>query len=341
MSATLSIEDLCVELGSSRVLDHINLELAAGSYGVVLGPSGAGKSTLLRSIAGLCDASGQIRVGERSLCAGQQVVPPEERGVGFLFQDLALWPHMTVRAHLEYALGRGGDATRISEMLQALGLDGLDDRVPARLSGGERQRLALARALITSPSILLLDEPTSSVDPTTRRAVQQLLSDVATQFGSTVLHVTHDQDEAMRMADRLLILVNGRILQAGTPEEVYQTPAQPAVARFLGVGTLVPITVREGGRASSQVGTFPIDGDVAPGPAWALLRPSMLALVGEGDGVPGVVESCSFLGEEYEAQVRVADLHLRVTTPRRCSGGDAVRVSVVGTPFALPGENQQ
>ena len=175
MSEALEILDLRCRLGDEDILRGVGLALGPGEYGVVLGPSGAGKSTLLRAIAGLVPARGRIRIGERLVCAGEQVIPPEDRGVGFLFQGLALWSHMTVDAHLKYALsGRGvrkrDHAEAIEATLGPLGLVPLRDRRPGELSGGERQRLALARALVTRPGLLLLDEPTSSVDPRLKRA---------------------------------------------------------------------------------------------------------------------------------------------------------------------------
>ena len=344
MTARLFVQGLVVEQSGRPVLRGLDLEIPSGGYGVVLGRSGCGKTTLLRAIAGLLQASGRIMVGDLLCCDGAQKLPPDRRGLGFLFQGLALWPHMTVAGHLSYALGRAVTreeaADRATRVLGSLQLAGLKDRYPHALSGGERQRLALARALVTRPSVLLLDEPTSSVDPTTAASVRALLQDVQAEFGTTVLHVTHNQAEAMSLADRLFIMVDGRIEQGGTPEEIYRRPSSAFVASFLGESTLLPIQIRQAGVADSQLGILSLDDRGLRGSALAHLRSDHLRLCAEGEGVPGEVAAAEFLGQHYLLRVRVADLLLRIEHPTRVLAGERVHVSVTGKPWVLEAESR-
>ena len=340
MSDRVFIESLGVTLGSNRILDGLDLELDAGGYGVVLGSSGAGKSTLLRAIAGLVAADGRITLGDRVVCAGQQDVPPEKRGVGFLFQGLALWPHMTVSGHLRYALKGAGVASsdhlqRIGETLEPLGIDHLRDRRPGQLSGGERQRLALARALVTRPGVMLLDEPTSSVDPATAADVQNLLADLNRRFGSTVIHVTHDQEEALALADRVFVMDHGDILQAASPELIYAEPSSAAVARFVGAGGLLPGTVVGEGAADSPLGRIPVDAAGREGPVWLLARPENLGVADVGEGIPAEVEMVRYRGDGFIVRVRIGDWALDVHTDTRPPVGEPLRVRVVRPPRAV------
>lgn len=340
MSDRVLIESLRVTFGDSRILDGVDLELGAGRYGVVLGASGAGKSTLLRAVAGLTEADGRITLGDRVVCADGQVVAPERRGVGFLFQGLALWPHMTVSGHLAYALKGAGvaaneRAARIRETLAPLGIEGLAGRRPSQLSGGERQRLALARALVTRPGVMLLDEPTSSVDPATAADVQDLLADLNERFGSTVIHVTHDQAEALSLADRVFVMSDGRILQSGTPDDIYSRPASAAVARFVGEGGLLPAVLSADGSADSPLGRIPVDGGGMTGPVWVLVRPEHLELTELGEGIPAEVERVRYRGDGFTVRVRVADCSLEVRTTDRPAADEPLRIRVTSPPRAV------
>ncbi len=337
MTEPLHIERLEVSLGDARVLHGVNLDLEAGAYGVVLGRSGAGKSTLLRAIAGLVGATGTIRIGDRVILDGQTSMAPERRGVGFLFQGLALWPHMTVAGHLRFALkGAGTPAAEHEERIHAtlgpLGIEALADRRPAQLSGGERQRLALARALVTRPGLMLLDEPTSSVDPTTAGEVQDLLRHVNEQFGSTVLHVTHDQEEALGLADQVLVMDGGRILQSGSPEEVYKRPASAAVARFVGAGSLLPATLDGDGVADTPLGRVSVDPAGHEGAVWLLFRPEDLELSPVGEGVPAEVDRILYGGGAYRVRARIGEWPVDLVLAARPDAGSPLRIRVVRPP---------
>ncbi len=333
MSAAIEVSRLAVALSGRPILRELDLAVPAGGYGVVLGRSGSGKSTLLRAIAGLVPATGTIRLGATTVCGGTQVVPPEDRDVGFLFQGLALWSHMSVDAHLRYALDgrrvpRREQAVRMDAVLAPLGLSGLRNRRPAELSGGERQRLALARAVVVRPSVLLLDEPTSSVDPSIARDVRELLRRVHRDLGTTILHVTHDQDEALELADTLVVVDDGRVLEAGPPERLFECPKDLGVARFLGAGTLVPGVVVSAGRAETPLGPVAIHDGPERGAVWLLARPSSLAFVLEGAGVPGVVRNSAYRGGGFLTEVLVGELVVEVRSAERLAAGAAVRVAV-------------
>jgi ABC-type Fe3+/spermidine/putrescine transport system ATPase subunit len=341
VSLALRVDDLTVRLDGSEILRGLSLDLEAGAYGVILGPSGAGKSTLLRAIAGLLPATGIIRLGETDLCAGSQLVPAEQRPLGYLFQGLALWPHMTVQGHLDFALsGRSVPKPdrpgRIEETLLALGLAGKEGRRPAALSGGERQRLALARALVTRPGLLLLDEPTSSVDPRTAQEIHDLLARVNRTFGATVLHVTHDQAEALALADKVCVLHEGTIVQSGTPEEIYDRPGNRLTADFVGAGGLLPGVIRNPGSADTPLGSVPVESgadgldraDPVTGPVWLLARPQDLTVVPAGDGVPVEVTRTTYKGGCWQATVSVGEHSLKVDLEHPAGTGECLRIKV-------------
>jgi len=338
VSATLSVKGLAVQLGKEEILRGLDLELDAGCYGVILGPSGAGKSTLLRAIAGLVPATGMIRIGSSLVCENAQIVKPERRALGYQFQDLALWPHMTVRAHLDFALAgrkvpRGQRVQRIGETLEPLGLAGLEARRPSALSGGERQRLALARALVTRPDLLLLDEPTSSVDPRTAMEVHDLLAGLNQSFGITVLHVTHDQREALALADVIAIIDAGVIVQSGSPEEIYLRPRGRMAASFVGAGGLLPGLINEHGRADTPLGSVSLvesgSEDAASGPVWVLVRPADVVVVPEGEGIPVDVVRVAYHGGCWRAHATVGEHTIQVDLERPAVTGDRLRVQVV------------
>ena len=340
MSERLHIASLGVTLGGHRVLDGVELNLDAGAYGVVLGPSGAGKSTMLRAIAGLVDASGTIAIGDSVVLGPGLCVPPEARGVGYLFQGLALWPHMTVEGHLRYSL-KGArvpvaeQANRIRETLEPLGIADLAERRPSELSGGERQRLALARALVARPRLVLLDEPTSSVDPATAADVQDLLADLNRNFGSTILHVTHDQREALALADTVFVMDDGAILQAGSPDDVYERPASATVARFIGAGGLLPATLVGDGEADTPLGHVHVDPAGLAGAVWLLLRPQHLGVAPVGEGVPAQVSRVRYRGGRYAVRVTVGEWPLELRLDERPAMDQPLRIRVVRPPRAV------
>jgi len=254
----LEVDAAAVSYGPVKVLESLSLTVGKGEFVALLGSSGCGKTTLLRAIAGfIIPSAGAIRVGGRDVTR----LPPDKRGMALVFQSYALWPHMTVAQNIGYGLKlrsrpRAEIAARVAEIQGLLGLDGLGARKPAALSGGQRQRVALGRALAISPDILLLDEPLSNLDARIRLTVRHEIIALQRRLGITAIHVTHDREEAMVMADRIVILDAGRIAQIGTPEDVYNRPASPFVAAFMGAENVLPLSAsRAGGATRIAAGT--------------------------------------------------------------------------------------
>jgi sulfate transport system ATP-binding protein len=277
---TISIRSVEKKFGRYPALNHVDLEIADGELVALLGPSGSGKTTLLRTIAGLeFPDAGQV------LFEGQDVTfaSAAARRVGFVFQQYALFKHMTVARNIAFGLDvrKGKDkppkaeiARRVEELLKLVELDGLGKRYPSQLSGGQRQRVALSRALAVQPSVLLLDEPFGALDATVRKSLRKELRRVHDATGVTTIFVTHDQEEALELADRVAILNAGRIEQIGTPHEVHDNPATPFVCGFVGEANRFEGTV-SGGRFTSGAVSFAAKGD---GPAVAFVRPHDFAL---------------------------------------------------------------
>jgi iron(III) transport system ATP-binding protein len=235
VTAVISCRDVTLRLGAADALDRVTLTLAEGEVVALVGPSGAGKTSLVRVLLGLvAPSSGEVEVGGRVVThAGRIVVPPEERGLGVVFQDLALWPHLDASQHLAFVLRSRRDDPRIAEMLAAVGLAGKEHRHPAALSGGERQRVAIARALVSSPRVLLLDEPLANLDLLLRDELLSLLDRLLRERRTAALHITHDPDDARRLADRLAVLEAGRIVQQGSFADLAARPATPFVQRWI------------------------------------------------------------------------------------------------------------
>src|SRR5919108_772406 len=240
-SAALDITDLEVSYGETLVLKKISLAVAAGEFVALLGPSGCGKTTLLRAVSGFVPVNaGRIAVAGRDIT----YAPPDKRGMAMVFQSYALWPHMSTAQNLGYGLklrrvSKPEIAQRVAEILAMLKLEGFGERNVTQLSGGQRQRVALGRALAISPELLLLDEPLSNLDARIREEVRHEIKALQHKLGITTIHVTHDREEAMVMANRIAILDAGRIAQVGSPEEVYNRPISPFVAAFMGAGNVV------------------------------------------------------------------------------------------------------
>lgn len=247
MTEVLSLEDVELTYPNGKVgLEKLNLTAKKGELIAVIGPSGSGKTTLLRAVAGFLNPSaGSITIdGEVMYCRGQSTIPTEKRKLGMVFQQHAIWPHMSVAQNVSYPLRLAGmprsqRAKRVEEILQMVGLDGFGDRDPATLSGGQRQRVALARALVNSPRLLLLDEALSALDEPLRDTLRLELRSLASTLGLTMLHVTHDRNEAIALADRMLVLDKGEVMQLGTPAELLDNPANPFIAGFLSDATLI------------------------------------------------------------------------------------------------------
>ena len=248
--ARLTIDRVTKTFGAFHALDNVSIEVQDGEFMAILGASGCGKTTLLRQIAGFdkLDA-GRIVIGDTVVSSTERHIPPERRRIGIVFQSYALWPHMTVAENVAYGLTVAGvkepeRARRVAAALTLVELDGFADRRPAALSGGQRQRVALARCLVTEPSLVLLDEPLANLDVHLRAAMEDEFARFHARTGTTMIYITHDQTEAMALADRIAVMDRGRLLQVATPSQLYREPADETVAGFIGEGMVVPVEVR-------------------------------------------------------------------------------------------------
>jgi iron(III) transport system ATP-binding protein len=328
--------------GRREVLRGIDLQAGPGEILCLLGPSGDGKTTLLRLVAGLEPLqAGRIELNGAVLAEPGREVPPEERRVGFVFQDYALFPHLTVAENVSFGLRRvprGERGWLVAEALASVGLETYAGAYPHMLSGGQQQRVALARALAPRPQALLLDEAFASLDARLRDQVRDDTLHVLQTSGIPALVVTHDAEEAMFMADRIALMREGRVVQVGTPEELYLRPREPFVATFLGEVNRMPALVR-GGRAETAIGQVPASG-LSDGPAELLLRPEGLlirpaAAEGGGAATPAVVEACRLLGATTLVHLAVPDgaggtqhLHARLPPGAALARGQQVGVAM-------------
>jgi iron(III) transport system ATP-binding protein len=315
---SVTIEHVTFGYGTTAVLDDISLDVAQAEFFAFLGPSGSGKTTLLRLIAGFgTPASGRILIGEHDVTP----VPPWERNVGMVFQNYALWPHMTVAKNVAFGLerrklSRTEIARKVSDVLALVDLSAFADRRPAQLSGGQQQRVALARTLVIEPEVLLLDEPLSNLDAKLRVEMRSELRRLQRKLGITAIYVTHDQEEANAVADRVAVLDQGRIQQIGAPLELYDRPANRFVAAFLGTTNLIEGTIN--GDGTFVAGDFRLSGvSGAPGPAALSIRPQDMTLAPPGSGISAKVAECEFLGGHTRYRVHVSGHALVVDTPHR------------------------
>ena len=335
------------------VLDGVDLQVEGGSFTAVLGASGSGKTTLLRVIAGFERIeSGVVRLGATVFDDGRTTLRAERRRIGYVPQDGALFPHLRVSANVAFGLRRKAGRHQVAALLDAVGLAGLERRYPHQLSGGQQQRVALARALAIEPEVVLLDEPFASLDAAMRASVRREVAQILRDRGTTTVLVTHDQDEALSMADRVAVLRDGRIVADSGPEELYRSPVDANLAGFLGEANLLPGTI-EGGMADTPLGRLVLqDGIVAswPGPGAAavvLVRPEQFEVrTGTDDpaggGIPARVIDRAFFG--HDAVLRVvapglADrepLLVRVTGPGAPAPGTDVLLTVRAPVMAWP-----
>jgi iron(III) transport system ATP-binding protein len=274
--------------GDLVALDDVSLELEEGTMLALLGPSGCGKTTALRLISGFeRPDAGSIEVSGRRVASAASMVPPERRRVGLVFQDLALFPHLSVRQNVAYGIRRDPDhAVRTDELLEMVGLSGDGHRMPHELSGGMQQRVALARALAPRPDVLLLDEPFSSLDQAMRTQLRADVRQILREARQSAIFVTHDQGEALTVADKVAVMTRGRVLQVAAPEIIYAEPATPYVATFVGVSNLVSASV-DAGIATTRFGPVRLigNGEQRPqGHAMCLLRPEHFGIVEAPDG---------------------------------------------------------
>ncbi len=314
MTPAVEFQSVARHFGTVRAVDGVDLTVAEGEFFAMLGPSGSGKTTCLRLISGFeRPTAGSIRI------FGQDVsrVPPHRRNVNTVFQDYALFPHLTVRENVAYGLmvkgvDRRTRMARADEMLALVKLPDYGDRRPGQLSGGQRQRVALARALVNEPRVLLLDEPLGALDLKLREAMQDELKALQRRLGITFVFVTHDQSEALSMADRLAVFNDGRVAQVGTPAEVYNTPRTRFVAGFVGSSNILP----------------PAFSTALGGPAaWVSLRPESVRLVPWDRSVHrGAVRDLRFLGAGTRVQIDMPQGELAALVP-------------AGLPLPAPGDS--
>ncbi len=314
MAATnLSLKGLQKSFGEFQALQPLNVEVPGGEFLTILGSSGSGKTTLLNLLAGFLEAdAGRIFVGGKDITN----LPVRQRNIGMVFQNYALFPHMNVFENIAYGLRvrrlpPSEIQRRINGALETFQLQGFESRMTGQLSGGQQQRVALARALVIEPDLLLMDEPLGALDRQLRKFVQLEIRRLHLMTARTTIYVTHDQEEALTMSDRIAIMSHGRIEQIGSPDELYRNPATPFVARFLGESNLLPGTV-------GADGSFTIDGFEArhaplqakhlPGPAQLLIRPEHFQFTASGAGrLDGTVEETVYLGELTALRFRISD----------------------------------
>jgi iron(III) transport system ATP-binding protein len=319
----IETREVVKRFGPAAAVDRVSLQIADGELFTLLGPSGCGKTTLLRLVAGFYRPdAGDVVFGDRVV----NDIPPHARNIGMVFQNYALWPHMTVFQNVAYGLrlrGRGGGALQagVAEGLRKVNLSGLEARYPGQLSGGQQQRVALARALVLNPDLLLLDEPLSNLDAKVRVQVRAEIRKLQQELGITTIYVTHDQEEALSLSDRVAVMREGRVLQLGAPRELYERPATRFVADFVGTNNLIPGIVegQDGavllvdtalGRLRARAG-----GGVSVGrPCVLAIRPENVAVgpgAGDGNRIAGRVGLAAYLGSTLRYDVEAGGMTLK------------------------------
>jgi iron(III) transport system ATP-binding protein len=355
----ITVRNLVKEFGDQRALDDVSFTVENGELFTLLGPSGCGKSTTLMSIAGFqTPEQGVIAIGAETLfdASRKVAVPAERRNLGIVFQSYAVWPHMTVFDNLAFPLKvrklkRDAIRTRVREVLALVEMTQYEQRYPHQLSGGQQQRVALARALVYAPWVLLLDEPFSNLDAKLRERARSWVKELQHRLGLTTIFVTHDQDEALSMSDRVAVMSAGEVQQIGTPEDVYRTPANRFVAEFVGRVNLI-----EGEVASADAGRVVMnvtgshhrlavssDSGSMSGNVTVAVRPEAVALVPADDGsVNGTntweasVRAVAFLGDHYEYELDAGAIALTVQSSRRVEG-DQIKVHIPPDACTLVG----
>lgn len=312
--------DLSRSFGDAVALDRFSLDVWEGGVVTLLGPSGCGKTTALRVIAGFEIAHGSVEVHGRAVLGNGVFVPPEKRRVGMVFQDYALFPHMSVAANVEYGLPKGERAGRVDQVLELVGLSGLENRMPNELSGGQQQRVALARALAPGPEVILLDEPFSNLDAGLRDRVRRELRSILTEARTTAVFVTHDQEEALATSDIVAVMREGRVVQADTPAHLYSHPADAWIAEFLGDADVLDYEARNG-KVETPVGLFETS---LIGPVSVIVRPENVQI--SLGGTPNAVVA----GSEFFGHDQLVTLAL--------NGGTRIRARIGPAPVYIVGQ---
>ena len=334
MAGVVELVGLVKRFGDVTAVDHVNLRIEDGEFFSLLGPSGCGKTTTLRLIAGFerPDAGAILIDG-----VDMATTPPHKRPVNTVIQSYALFPHLTVEENVGFGLkyqNLSKDAARgkIGRALELVRLIGMEKRKPTQLSGGQQQRVALARSLVLNPSVLLLDEPLGALDAKLRKALQIELKTLQEEIGITFVYVTHDQEEALTMSNRIAVMSHGIVEQLGTPAEVYETPASSYIADFLGVSNLMEVMVKSGSESQTivQLGSHELTVSTTypwPGPALVSIRPERVVIVEAGDQVPNTVlakvDRMVYAGPVLNLLVTVDDLNeIQVTVPNQGAIGE-------------------
>lgn len=329
----IRLEDIVKRFGSLEAVNHVSLEIHDGELFTLLGPSGCGKTTILRLIGGFHKAdAGEVYFGDRAVTP----IPPYERNIGMVFQNYALWPHMTITDNITYGLKlkkfpRAEIADKVSAVLRLVNLTGLEKRYPGQLSGGQQQRVALARALVLNPDVLLLDEPLSNLDAKIRIQVRAEIRKLQKELKITTIYVTHDQEEALTLSDRIAVIDHGKLQQIGAPRDLYERPENSFVADFIGINNLIPgevqemIAAEQGMKVQTKAGsiTCSIHGRFRPGDRCVVsVRPETASIGQKGspqegmNSMSGVVSFAYYMGNTIRYDVEMnQDILFKVDIP--------------------------
>lgn len=330
----ITVEEISKSYGQTAAVKSCNLEVSAGEILALLGPSGSGKTTLLRLIAGFEKPDvGRILIAGRTVVdvARSRWVPPEDRGVGMVFQDYALFPHLTVAQNVRFGLrnsSKNEGHARVKELLTLTELEQFAQRYPHELSGGQQQRVALARALAPRPPVILLDEPFNGLDPELRPQMRREIAKILRHLRTAAILVTHDQEEALGMADQVAVIRSGELQQVGTPEDIYYSPSTAFVANFVGHADFIPGLV-SGSVIQTEIGVFPCPTELPSGPVTVMIRHE--AVNTKPGGILAIVEEREFLGGEILYRLRLpsgATIHLEQRRPAHWPVGYQVPVEV-------------
>ena len=336
----LVLENLCKHFGDVKAVDNVSFTVEDGEFLTLLGPSGCGKSTTLFAVAGLdVPTSGKITVGDTAFYDSDKglLVEPEDRNCGLVFQSYALWPHMTVGKNLAFPLNirkvaKAEQKKRIAEALELVEMENYIDRYPHELSGGQQQRVALARTLVYQPQLMLLDEPLSNLDAKLRIRARLWLKELQTRIGFTAIYVTHDQTEALSLSDRIVVMQDGKLIQIGTPEEIYSQPATPFVADFIGASNFIEGRVTDGGTGIVAVGfgdghsiRATARGGLSKGQTVKVaVRPEHIRVVTSDEGAENTlvvkILEREYLGARYQYLLDIGGTELRMEAEENLDG---------------------